>query len=194
VNYLFYETDPGVPTMEPTNLALKPDPTREPPEYAWWQFDFDDFTAGKGDTMRDITDADDPDLARFLIQRGGKLLIYHGWADTVIPPEPIIDYYGEVLSATFEENTTEAEKSVRLFMVPGMAHCRGGPGPDRFDAVTALERWVEDGIPPDQIVASKVVDGDVTRSRPLCAYPQVARYTGSGSIDDAASFACVDAD
>ena len=72
-----------------------------------------------------------------------------------------------------------------------VAHCRGGPGPDRFDAVAALERWVEEGVAPDRLVASKVVDGAVQRTRPLCPYPQVARYQGTGSIDDAASFACV---
>ncbi len=78
-------------------------------------------------------------------------------------------------------------------MAPGVAHCSGGPGPDRFDAVTAIERWVEDGVAPEHLVASKVVDGAVTRSRPLCAFPQVARYTGTGSIDDASNFTCVDA-
>jgi len=195
VNYLFYETDPGVPTMEPTNLALKPDPTREPPEYAWWQFDFDDFTAGKGDTMRDITDADDPDLARFLIQRGGKLLIYHGWADTVIPPEPIIDYYGEVLSATFEENTTEAEKSVRLFMVPGMAHCRGGPGPNTWDRLAPMVEWVENGTPPDSLTVTHSTNGQIDNERILCPYPQQAKYKGPENNNDpvnwvAANFTC----
>jgi feruloyl esterase len=75
-------------------------------------------------------------------------------------------------------------------MVPGMGHCRGGEGPDTFDTVAALEQWVEHGTAPDRIVASHSRDGRVDRTRPLCPYPQVARYNGSGSIDDAASFRC----
>ena len=78
----------------------------------------------------------------------------------------------------------------RLFMVPGMGHCRGGEGPDTFDMVSALEQWVENGKAPDRIVASHSRDGRVDRTRPLCPYPQVARYNESGSIDDAASFTC----
>jgi feruloyl esterase len=75
-------------------------------------------------------------------------------------------------------------------MVPGMQHCSGGPGPDSFDSLTALERWVEQGIAPKQIIASKLTSGVVTRTRPLWAYPQVARYKGKGSTDDAANFRC----
>ena len=78
----------------------------------------------------------------------------------------------------------------RLLMAPGVAHCRGGLGPDRFDAVAAHERWVEEGVAPGRLVAAKVVDGAVLRTRPLCPYPQVARYQGAGSIDVAVSFAC----
>jgi feruloyl esterase len=76
-------------------------------------------------------------------------------------------------------------------MVPGMAHCGGGIGPDSRDAVTAIINWVEAGKAPDSIVARRVVDGRVERSRPLCPYPQVARYSGQGSIDDAANFSCM---
>jgi feruloyl esterase len=83
-----------------------------------------------------------------------------------------------------------ASKSVRLFMAPGMGHCRGGEGPDTFDKVGALERWVEQGKAPDQLTASHGIDGAVDRTRPLCAYPQVARHKGTGSIDDAANFVC----
>ena len=103
-----------------------------------------------------------------------------------------MQYYESVLDAMGGlEETTDF---YRLFMAPGVAHCRGGPGPDRFDAVTALERWVEQGAAPGRLIASKVEDGEVRRTRPLCAYPQVARYDGSGSIDDAANFACVNPD
>jgi feruloyl esterase len=79
---------------------------------------------------------------------------------------------------------------MRLFMVPGMAHCAGGVGPDQNDAVTAVIDWVERGTAPNSLVARKIVNGAVTRSRPLCPYPQVARYNGQGSTDDAASFTC----
>ncbi len=75
-------------------------------------------------------------------------------------------------------------------MVPGMGHCSGGPGPDRFDALTALEDWVERGIAPERIIASKISDGEVSRTRPLCVYPELAQYDGSGSTDDAANFSC----
>jgi feruloyl esterase len=79
---------------------------------------------------------------------------------------------------------------LRLFMAPGMGHCRGGQGPNTFDAVGALEDWVENGNAPDQIIASHATDGKVDRTRPLCPYPQVARYKGTGSMDDAANFVC----
>jgi feruloyl esterase len=78
----------------------------------------------------------------------------------------------------------------RLFMVPGMFHCRGGVGVDRFDALSALIDWVEGGKAPDRLIGSHVEGARVVRTRPLCPYPQVARYTGTGSIDEAASFAC----
>jgi Tannase and feruloyl esterase. len=80
--------------------------------------------------------------------------------------------------------------SVRLFMVPGMGHCSGGEGPNTFDVVSALERWVEQGQPPDRIVASHSTNNVVDRTRPLCPYPQVAAYKGTGSTDDAANFVC----
>ena len=107
-----------------------------------------------------------------------------------------IAYYDEVvalLGAGNDEETALAatQEFFRLFMVPGMGHCRGGPGPDRFDALTALEQWVEDEVAPERIIASKLENGEVTRTRPLCPYPQVARWNGVGSTDDAANFTCV---
>lgn len=140
-------------------------------------------------------DATDPDL-RPLRDRGAKLLLYHGWSDADISPLGTIAYYDEVV-ARFGESTDQAtalaatQEFFRLFMVPGMGHCRGGSGPDRFDGLTALERWVEAADAPDRIIASKLEDGEVVRTRPLCPYPQVARWNGTGSTDDAANFACV---
>ena len=140
-------------------------------------------------------DADDPD-PRPLRDRGGKLLVYHGWSDSDISPIGTIDYYEEVMSligdgAGSDEALAATKEFFRLFMVPGMGHCRGGPGPDSFDALTAMERWVEQGVAPDQMVASKMADGEVVRTRPLCTYPQVAEWNGTGSTDNAANFSCV---
>ncbi len=169
----------------------------EDPDHDLTGFDFDDdwvlannrpLGAGADDTLGSALNAVDPDLSAFKA-RGGKLISYHGWADALITGYYAVEYYESVMAAL--GGPAETADFYRLFMAPGVAHCRGGPGPDRFDAVTALERWVEDGVAPDRMVASKVMDGEVTRTRPLCPYPQVARYTGSGSIDDAANFACV---
>jgi feruloyl esterase len=141
-----------------------------------------------------IVNSVNPDLAPFRA-RGGKLIQYHGWADWGISPYNSIDYFESVVAHTGgghprDVALPETQAFYRLFMVPGMEHCRGGPGPDVFDGLGALERWVEEGIAPEQIVASKVTDGKVTRTRPLCAFPKVARYVGTGSTDEAANFRC----
>jgi feruloyl esterase len=96
-----------------------------------------------------------------------------------------VDYFHSVV-----EKLGDVSGSYRLFMVPGMAHCGGGEGTSTFDMVAALERWVEEKRPPEQIPASKVRDGKVERTRPLCPFPQVAVYKGSGSTGEAASFVC----
>ena len=132
-----------------------------------------------------LADAKDADLSKFR-GSGGKLIMTYGWADTILQPLMGVNYY-EALTA---KNRNAAEFA-RLFMVPGMAHCGGGVGPDRNDAVTAVIDWVEKGQAPDRLLASKVTAGSVVRTRPLCPYPQVARYSGQGSIDDAANFRCV---
>jgi feruloyl esterase len=120
--------------------------------------------------------------------RGGKLLMYHGWADPQISPLNATTYYEQVVKAA--GGAGKISGSYRLFMAPGMAHCGGGEGPNDFDKVGTLEQWVEKGKAPDQIVASHSKGGAVDRTRPLCPYPQVATYKGSGSIDEAANFAC----
>ncbi|MBZ5579604.1 MAG: tannase/feruloyl esterase family alpha/beta hydrolase [Acidobacteriia bacterium] len=128
-----------------------------------------------------------PDLGAFL-KRGGKMIQYHGWADPQIAPGSSVNYYKNVLETM--GGTGKVQGFYRLFMVPGMAHCGGGEGTSQFDMLTAVEGWVEKGQAPEQIPASRVKDGKVDRTRPLCPYPQVAQYKGSGSIDDAANFAC----
>jgi len=126
----------------------------------------------------------DPNLQPFT-SHGGKLLLYHGWADGTIPPLNTVNYYKSLVATN-----KHAEDSVRLFMVPGMAHCGGGTGPNTFDAFGALENWVEHKQAPERIIASNAPDNSVKRTRPLCQYPKTAQYTGQGSTDDAASFAC----
>ncbi len=111
----------------------------------------------------------------------------YGWADTILQPLMGVDYYERAVA----RNGRDTPQFFRLFMVPGMGHCGGGIGTDRFDAMTALIDWVEKGKAPDSMRAARVVDNREVRSRPLCAYPQVARYSGRGSIDEAASFSCV---
>jgi len=148
------------------------------------KFDFDKDMAKFADA-RVLLNATDPDLSPFR-SRGGKLLMYFGWADTALPPMMGVDYYEKAVAA----NGADTPEFFRLFMVPGMFHCRGGVGPERLDGLTALINWVENGTAPATITATQVADGKPVRTRPLCPYPQIARYSGSGSPDDAASFAC----
>ncbi|MBM3818356.1 MAG: tannase/feruloyl esterase family alpha/beta hydrolase [Acidimicrobiia bacterium] len=131
--------------------------------------------------------ASSTDLRPFT-SRGGKLLIYHGWEDQNIPPRGSISYYEGVVKTMGRDATNAA---VRLYMVPGMGHCGGGDGPNTFDMVGALDEWRDQGRAPAAIVASKSENGKVVRTRPLCPYPQVARYKGTGSIDSAENFSCV---
>ena len=134
---------------------------------------------------QDVLDAKDPDLAPFR-QHGGKLLMYFGWADPQLNPRMGLEYYENVM-AKMGASTPEF---ARLFMVPGMFHCGGGIGTSTFDTATALVRWVEEGQAPAAIPAARIVSGKTVRERPLCAWPEVARYKGSGSIDDASNFTC----
>lgn len=178
MNYLFYEHSPGAPMPNPSDLRVAPDKTATPPEFAWWEFDLRDYTAGKAAFMQRIMDATDPNLSRFLLRENGKLLLYHGWADPERPGKPVIDYYEAVVAQTFGGDAARAQERVRLFMVPGMAHCEGGPGLDHWDRLAPLVAWVEQGIAPAHIVAEHRGDGRVDNQRRLCPYPQHAVYVG----------------
>jgi feruloyl esterase len=130
-------------------------------------------------------EANDPNLAKFKA-RGGKLLLYHGWADPGPAPANTINYH----SAVSQTLGGKQDNWMRLFLLPGVGHCGGGAGPDQADFVGAVERWRESGVAPDSIRASHVTNNRVDMTRPLCPYPQVAQYQGVGSTNDAANFVC----
>ena len=151
------------------------------PAWDWRTLNFDTDVALADKTDDGMLNATDPDLKAF-IAHGGKLLMYHGWTDQLIPPQNSINYYRSVPETL--------KSSVRLFMVPGMNHCAGGEGTSNFDAVGAMEQWVEQKKAPERIAASHIANGAIDRTRPLCPYPQVAQYKGSGSTNEAANFVC----
>jgi feruloyl esterase len=150
-------------------------------------YDFHKFDLDSDVALADKSgiDAHTYDLSAFK-KHGGKLLLYHGWADPAIPPGNTVNFYNGVLATMGKKQ----DDWVRLFMVPGMQHCSGGAGTDQFNKMAVIERWREDGQAPNQIVAAHVTNAQVDLTRPLCPYPEVAVYKGSGSTNDAANFAC----
>jgi feruloyl esterase len=157
------------------------------PAWDWKTFDFDKGIALAEQPDNAAMNATDPNLKPFFAHNG-KLLIYHGWADSNVAPLNTIKYYKSVVDTL--GGASKTSNSVRLFLEPGMGHCGGGEGPNVFDKVGSLEQWVEQGKAPEKIIASHSSNGQVDRTRPLCPYPQVAKYKGTGSIDEAANFAC----
>jgi feruloyl esterase len=156
------------------------------PGFSWRTFRFPQDLPRLA-TMTQILSPLDADLRPFATG-GGKLIVYHGWADPGISALGTLHYVEAVTRNAGGQ--AAADRFLRTYFVPGMHHCSGGPGVDRFDMLSALEGWVEQGVVPTRIVASRVVDGRTVRSRPLCPHPQVAVYAGRGSVDDAASFVC----
>ena len=176
------------------------------PDWPFPAFDFDANIDRADAELAPIMNATDPNLEEFR-RLGHKLIYYHGAADPLIPAQNGINYFESVVKAQKSQDKTEA--FYRAFLVPGLYHCAGGPGPIAFgtagqappaqrdadhDALMSLERWVEKGTAPASIIGTKYVDGDATKGvafqRPLCPYPQVAKYKGSGEMKDAANFAC----
>ncbi|HEX5049974.1 MAG TPA: tannase/feruloyl esterase family alpha/beta hydrolase [Gammaproteobacteria bacterium] len=148
-------------------------------------FDADKDIPAMDELMNPVMSAVNPDLSKFKA-RGGKVIAWHGWSDAGISPYNTIHYYD-----TVKAKTGGIDDFYRIFFVPGMGHCGAdATGPDKFDAVAALENWVEKGMAPTRIEAVQRTDGKVTRSRPLCKYPEVAKYDGKGNADDARSFTC----
>ena len=157
------------------------------PNWDWRTFDFDNGIAKGKEPDNIVMNATDPNLKSFF-GHDGKLLLYHGWSDPIVSPLNTVKYYNSVLDTM--GGISKVSNNLRLFMEPGMGHCGGGEGPNVFDRVGALEQWVEQKKAPESIIASHSTAGKVDRTRPLCPYPQVAKYKGTGSIDDAANFAC----
>ena len=154
--------------------------------------DFDTSMAKVDSVLAPTVNFMSTDLSRYR-DGGGKLILYQGFADFIVSPLDTINYYHRIMT---ERNLTLAQEQsfVRLFMAPGMGHCGGGAGPNSFDALTPLVRWVEQGVAPNQIVATKYVNDDPTQgvkmTRPLCAYPQEARFSGLGDPNSAQNYAC----
>lgn len=181
---------PATPGAKPADFNLAENTMRylalQPPQPDWdydrFDFDHDPELLHRWSRLADATDIN----LREFRARGGKLLLTYGWADQVLQPLMGVHYYEQAVTA----NGPDGEAFMRLFMLPGMTHCAGGIGPDQHDPVTAVIDWVETGAAPQLLTARKVVNGETTRSRPLCPYPQVARYAGEGSSDEAANFIC----
>ena len=158
------------------------------PKWTIDKFNWDTDIVAAEERDNDTINALDPNLRTF-IGTGGKLIQYHGWSDPQIAPAGVTQYYERAVQAAGGRNNVHG--SYRLFMAPGMGHCGGGDGPNTFDMVAALERWVEAGIAPNHVRATiSRPTANLDRSRPLCPFPEVAVYNGTGSTDDAANFTC----
>jgi feruloyl esterase len=195
---IFPGEEPGS-ELEWGGLAAGPEPMGIPvsyfkyvlfknPDWKWQTLNFDQDVALADKLDANILNAMNPNLKAFKAH-GGKLLMYHGWSDPAIVPLVSVHYYQSIVKAM--GGAARTEDFARLFMVPGMYHCGGGPGTDDFDKVGVLEQWVEKGVAPEKIIAAHKTKGVVDMTRPLCPYPKFAHWSGSGSTNDAANFACV---
>jgi len=174
----------------------------EKPDWDLKTFGVDAGLKAANEKTAQTLNATDPDLKAFQA-RGGKLILYHGWNDPGISALNTVNYYESMIQ---KMGRKEVDSFARLYMVPGMQHCEGGPGADSFGQVgelkfddpthsvdAALERWVEKGKAPGEIIASKFAGQDITNAkmtRPLCPYPQAAKYKGTGDTNNAGSFVC----
>lgn len=178
--------EPFAPSLDQFRYVVHQDP-----KWDWRTFDLATDGPANDKASEELLNASDPNLKPFLSR--SKLILYHGWSDPNVPAENTVNYYNKVVDTL--GGTANTMDSLRLYMVPGMGHCSNGEGPNTFDMLSALEQWVEKGKAPAAIVATKYkTNGNpasgVERTRPLCAYPQVAKYKGAGSIDEAANFTC----
>lgn len=151
-----------------------------------WDYRTYDLSTWKADTQRTASflNATNPDLDAFK-SKGRKLLLWHGWSDAGLSPLGTIKYYESV-----KARDPKMDDYVRMFLMPGVLHCGGGAGPDNADWAAAIDGWVESGKAPQRVIAQKGTGAAITRTRPLCPYPQHAAYTGTGSTDQAENFVC----
>ena len=207
---LYFGLEPGAPfsgLANTSSTAILPQDVAEPWFQDWLEQNpnfnvlsltyasYQQLFAFSEERWTSIIASDNPDLSKFAAH-GGKIIFTHGWADQSIPSMDTVNYYNEVLQDPVNGGSTKAVKDfARLFMVPGMGHCggTGAGGPNLFDAFDAVVNWRETGVAPTQIIASlENATGQTVETRPLCPYPQVASYTGTGSTNDASSFVCVE--
>jgi hypothetical protein len=196
-NRLWYPNTRGTDLAALGGVAPFPIATEQPrfwvyfdPNWDWRTLDYGNYLKFFRDSVAKvgpIMASDNPNLHRFRA-RGGKIVMWHGFSDQLIVPEGTIDYYDAVSRRT--GGYARTQEFARLFMAPGVGHCAGGPGPQPQGLFDAVVNWVEKRQAPDRILATKATAGIVTSSRPLCPYPAFARYTGTGSTDDAANFVC----
>jgi feruloyl esterase len=172
---------------EPRRVDLLKSFVFDNPDWDWHTFDFDGDVTYADDKVGYISAASN-DLSAFS-KTGGKLLMYTGWADPILPATDVTESFdAKVKTAGGPQHAAEF---MRLYMVPGMGHCGGGPGTTTFDMFPVLEQWVEQGNAPQRIIASRKLTDTSERTRPLCPYPQVAHWKGAGNTDDATNFACI---
>lgn len=156
------------------------------PSWDYRMVDFDRHVAAADRSDLARVNASNSDISAY-VRGGGKLILAGGWNNALVPAGAVLDYYTRVEAKIGLQDTRDG---VRLYMVPGMIECNGGPGTDTFDMLDVMRRWVERGQAPGDVTASRIEHGRVVRTRPLCPYPQVATYRGSGSTDDARNFVC----
>jgi hypothetical protein len=165
---------------------------RQDPAFDWHTLEESDLEPALRESQKkfaEVIGTDDPDLQRFRT-RGGKMIIWHGEADQLIFPRGTVNYFNRVAAANGGASTVDG--FARLFLAPGVDHCGGGAGPNPVGLFDAVVDWVEKGTAPETIKASRPLPDGGFRSRPLCAYPKTAQWSGVGSTDDAANFRCVD--
>jgi feruloyl esterase len=185
LDWSFFIDTPGPIGIATSTLrdAILKDPTWD---YRTAGVDFDRHVALADASDIARVNASNPDISEY-VRRGGKLILSGGWNNALVPAGAVLDYYNRIVAAIGNESSRRA---VRLYMVPGMIECNGGPGTDTFDMLSAMRGWVERGRAPNDVKASRIEHGKIVRTRPLCPYPQAATYQGRGSTDDARNFVC----